>query len=227
METVTTKSIHKGGFIIFACLRICLCLCNYLCAFICLYLSIAHITWSEGGGFIPAMADILWSRPGASAKKEISLSTINQCITIFFKQNNQAVQKYSPLIHFVISDCSQEMLITMPPQLLAMIAMLWLLKIRKMFFALHVVTAGPEHLAVDCLDFPKSSLDPHCPVRILIGRIFCPFQPSPFFEDFCNHVCRKLTVMRKSLFAGGLIEKCSFFFWASQIFLSRPKNPKS
>ena len=74
--------------------------------------------------------------------------------------------------------------------------------------------------------FPKSSLDPHCPVqnpyctvqrahcqvRILIGRIFCPFQPSPFFEDFCNHVCRKLTVMRKSLFAGTLMEKCSFFF---------------
>ena len=81
----TTKSIDKGGFIIFACLRICLCLYNYLCAFICLYLSIAHITWSEGGGFIPAMADILWSRPGASAKKEISSSTINQCITIFFE----------------------------------------------------------------------------------------------------------------------------------------------
>ena len=36
-------------------------------------------------------------------------------------------------IHFVISDCSQEMLITMPPQALAMIAMLWLLKIRKVF----------------------------------------------------------------------------------------------
>ena len=140
----------------------------------CLYLSITHITWSEGGGFIPAMADILWSRPGASAKKEISSSTIlsqvpwniNQCITIFFERNNQAVQKYSLLIHFVISDCSQEMLITMPAQALAMIAMLWLLKIRKKFFALHVVTAGPEHLAVDCLDFPKSSLDPHCPVRI-------------------------------------------------------------
>ena len=180
------------------------------------------------------MADILWSRPGASAKKEISSSTIlsqvhwniNQCITIFFDKNNLAVQKYSLLIHFVISDCSQEMLITMPPQALAMIAMVWLLKIRKKFFALHVVTAGPEHLAVDCLDFPKSSLDPHCPVRILyctvqrahcpvrilIGRIFCPFQPSPFFEDFCNHVCRKLTVMRKSLFAGTLMERCSFFF---------------
>ena len=166
------------------------------------------------------MADILWSRPGASAKKEISSSTIlsqvpwniNQCITIFFERNNQAVQKYNPLIHFVLSDCSQEMLITMPPQALAMIAMLWLLKIRNKFFALHVVTAGPEHLAVDCLDFPKSSLDPHCPVRILIGRIFCPFQPSPFFEDFCNHVCRKLTVMRKSLFAGTLMERCSFFF---------------
>ena len=95
-------------------------------------------------------------------------------------------------------------------------------KNQKKFFALHVVTAGPEHLAVDCLDFPKSSLDPHCPVRILIGRIFCPFQPSPFFEDFCNHVCRKLTVMRKSLFAGALMEKFSFFFWTSQIFLSRP-----
>ena len=158
-------------------------------------------------------------------------------------QHNILRQKRSSntKIHFVISDCSQEMLITMPPQALAMIAMLWLLKIRKKFSALHVVTAGPEHLAVDCLDFPKSSLDPHCPVRIpyctvqrahcpvriLIGRIFCPFQPSPFFEDFCNHVCRKLTVMRKSLFAGGLMEKCSFFFWASQIFLSRPKNPKS
>ena len=134
---------------------------------------------------------------------------INQCITIFFDKNKQAVQKYSLLIHFVISDCSQEMLITMPPQANAMIAMLWLLKISKKFFALHVVTAGPEHLAVDCLDFPKSSLDPHCPVRFLIGRIFCPFQPSPFFEDFCNHVCRKLTVMRKSLFAGVLMEKCS------------------
>ena len=99
-------------------------------------------------------------------------------------------------------------------------------KDQKKFFALHVVTAGPEHLAVDCQDFPKSSLDPHCPVRILyrtvqrahcpvrilIGRIFCPFQPSPFFEDFCNHVCRKLTVMRKSLFAGTLMERCSFFF---------------
>ena len=183
------------------------------------------------------MADILWSRPGASAKKEISSSTIlsqvpwniNQCITIFFERNNQAVQKYNPLIHFVLSDCSQEMLITMPPQALAMIAMLWLLKIRKKFFALHVVTAGPEHLAVDCLDFPKSSLDPHCPVRILIGRIFCPFQPSPFFEDFCNHVCRKLTVMRKSLIAGGTLKwkSAAFSFGPVRYFWAVPKieNP--
>ena len=59
---------------------------------------------------------------------------------------------------------------------------------------LPFVTAGPKHLAADCPDFPKSSSDPHCGLRILIGRIFLSSR-HPSLNTFCNHLCQKLTVM--------------------------------
>ena len=72
-------------------------------------------------------------------------------------------------IHFVISDCSQEMLITMPPQALAMIAMLWLLKIRKVLCT-PCCHGWPRASRGRLSRFPQiivgsslSSADPHWP----------------------------------------------------------------
>ena len=64
---------------------------------------------------------------------------------------------------------------------------------------LSVVTAGPKHLAADCPDFPKSSSDPHCGLRILIGRIFLSSHSHPSLNAACNnHLCRKVTVRMRT-----------------------------
>ena len=57
----------------------------------------------------------------------------------------------------------------------------------------------------DCPDFPKSSSDPHCGLRILIGRIFLCHPSS--LNTFCNHLCRKLTVTMIITFAERPLKK--------------------
>ena len=57
----------------------------------------------------------------------------------------------------------------------------------------------------DCPDFPKSSSDPHCGLRILIGQIFLCHPSS--LNTFCNHLCRKLTVTMIITFAERRLKK--------------------
>ena len=81
--------------------------------------------------------------------------------------------------------------------------LIWCWRAEKVGMLLFpVVTEGPKHLADDCPDFPKSSSDPHCGLRILIGRIFLSSHSHPSLNAACNnHLCRKVTVRMRTTFA--------------------------